>query len=268
MSKSAEEARAAPATGPVIGLRRRPDETEVARQAELAPHLSYLKIERGQPPAELERNHTLARPQHRLVLSSDPFDLRSEKVRALRTELMLRREGEEGANIVALLSPQSGEGRSQLAAELAIAFAQLGQRTLLIDADLRNPIQHILFGTDNRTGLSQSLADREPPYLRPVESFEDLSLLTAGPRPPNPVELLSDRAFAAMIDGWRAEFEYLVIDTAPVTRFSDGLAVAAAAGRVLALSRADSTPYVETREMLRRLGATQARIVGAVINHF
>ncbi|HUS23501.1 MAG TPA: CpsD/CapB family tyrosine-protein kinase [Candidatus Binatia bacterium] len=262
--RPAEDLRtAAPAAPPVTV----PD-TEPPLPVDARRNLSFLKIDKGESPATLDRNRTLARPQQRLVLSTDPFDARSEKIRVLRTELVLRRDEGEGANIVAVLSPQPGEGRSQLAAELAVSFAQLGRPTLLVDADLRNPVQHILFGTDNRSGLSRALADREAPYLRPVESFPGLSLLTAGPRPQNPVELLSDTAFAQMVDSWRTEFEYVVIDTPPASRFSDGLAVATVAGRVLTVVRAAHTPYAQTREMLRRLSATQSRIVGAVLNHF
>ena len=98
-------------------------------------------------------------------MAHDPYDPRCEKIRALRTELLLRRELTDRADIVALLSPCPGEGRSLLAAELAIAFAQTGRPTLLVDADLRRPQQHLLFGTDNRQGLSQAIEHGVKPQL-------------------------------------------------------------------------------------------------------
>ncbi len=208
------------------------------------------------------------KPSDQLLLAHDPYDPHCEKVRALRTELLLRHDAVGRANIVTLLSSSAGEGCSQLCAELAIAFAQLGQPTLLVDADLRHPRQHVLFNADNQQGLSQAIARGDTPYLHPVDGLQHLSLLSAGPSPHNPLELLSDSRFERLIDDWRRNFEFVVIDTAPVNQYADGLAVATLVGRVLLVSRAEHTPYKDTREMLRRLAATQAQILGAVINHF
>jgi len=210
----------------------------------------------------------LVQPDDRLIMAHDPCDPRCEKIRALRTELLLRREPAERADIVALLSPCAGEGRSLLAAELAIAFAQTGQPTLLVDADLRRPQQHVLFGTHNRQGLSQAIESGEKPHLHSVHGLARMSLLTAGVVPNDPLELLSSRRFAAMIEDWRNDFAYVVIDTAPVGHFADGLAVASLVGRVLTLTRARHTPYKDMHDMLRRLAATRSQILGAVISHF
>ncbi len=210
----------------------------------------------------------LVTPDDRLVMAHDPYDPRCETIRALRTELLLRRESTDRADIIALVSPCAGEGRSMLAAELAIAFAQLGQPTLLVDADLRRPQQHLLFGADNHPGLSEAIEHNSKPLLHTVQGLPRLSLLTAGAIPGNPLELLSSSSFAALIDDWRDNFEFVVIDTAPVMHFSDGLAVASLVGRVLALSRAQHTPYRSMQDMLRRLAATHSQILGAVISHF
>ncbi|HUP91102.1 MAG TPA: CpsD/CapB family tyrosine-protein kinase [Solimonas sp.] len=220
----------------------------------------------GRKLALIERK--ALRPGSQLVLANDPFNPRNEQVRALRTELLLRHQGGHHANIVAVLSPCAGEGRSLLSAELAISFAQLGQTTLLVDADLRNPRQHLLFGSDNREGLSQAIATDSAPCIHPVENFPDLFLLTAGPSPANPMELLSAGRFESLIESWRRRYEHVVIDTPAVSENSDALAVATLAGRVLVVSRAQRTPYKATREMLRRLAATQSQILGAVISHF
>jgi len=207
-------------------------------------------------------------PGRRLILAHDADNARSERLRALRTELLLLNEGSRGANIVAVVSPGSGEGRSQLCAELAIAFAQLGRRTLLVDADLRNPQQHMLFGATNEHGLSRSIAHFEKPAYHPVQGLPQMHLLTAGPVPPNPLELLSDGRFEKLVTEWRNGYEFLVLDTPPVSKCADGIAVATLAGRVLVLSRAQHTSYSSTRDMLRRLATTQSRILGAVVNHF
>jgi receptor protein-tyrosine kinase len=209
-----------------------------------------------------------ARPTARLVIAHDPYNPRCEQIRGLRTELLLRRAPGAIADVFALLSPGVGEGRSQLAAELAIAFAQLSRPTLLVDADLRHPSQHLLFAADNHAGLSQAIEHGGTPHFQPVEDLRHLSLLTAGPTPDNPLELLLHRRFASLIDEWRESFDFVVVDTPPVTQYSDGLAVASLVKRVLVLSRARHTPYKESRNMLRRLTAIHSQIVGAAINHF
>lgn len=222
----------------------------------------------GDRPALRAFHETLATPAPCLVLAHSPFHPRSEQIRMLRTELLLRHEATDRANVIAVLSPCAGEGRSQLAADLAIAFAQLERPTLLVDADLRHPQQHVLFGADNTRGLADALRRDEVPQAQPVAGLPSLRLLTAGAPPPNPLELLSDRAFEALAARWREQYAYVVIDTPPVSRYADGVAVATIIGRILSLSRARHTPYRDTRNMLRRLAATQSRILGAVINHF
>lgn len=207
-------------------------------------------------------------PGKRLVLAHDPYTEHSEQIRALRTELLLRSQSSDLADCVALLSPCAGEGRSQMSAELAIAFAQLGRATLLVDADLRHSQQHVLFNADNQHGLSQAIADNKLPLLYDTKGLPSLSLLTAGPAAANPLELLSDSRFETLVDNWRHQYDFIVFDTPPIHKYADGLAVATVVGRVLTLSRARHTPYSKMQRMLRRLSATQSQVLGAVINHF
>ncbi len=207
-------------------------------------------------------------PDERLMMVSDPRNLRCERIRILRTELMLRRPARDRAESIALVSPHPGEGRSMLAAELALAFAETGCPTLLVDGDLRHPHQHVYFGSPNQMGLSQALTTGVAPQLQTVRGSPRMSVLTAGIGSGNPLELLASDTFAAMLDEWRQGFEFIVIDTAPAAHYADGLAVASLAGRVLALSRAQHTPSRDMEMMLRRLSATRSEILGAVINHF
>ncbi|HUN71738.1 MAG TPA: CpsD/CapB family tyrosine-protein kinase [Steroidobacteraceae bacterium] len=208
------------------------------------------------------------RPGKDIPFAADPYSPHSENIRALRTELLLRCPPSRTANVIALVSPESGEGRSQLAAELAIAFAQLGSRTLLVDADLRNPRQHQLFDCNNDEGLSQGIERQDLPSLHPVEDLPHMQVLTAGPVPPNPLELLSDGRFGKWMTRWRDRYQFVIIDTPPITRCSDGLALAAIAGRALVLTRAKHTSYKHAKDMMRRLATSQAEIVGAVIGNY
>jgi protein-tyrosine kinase len=210
----------------------------------------------------------MVKPGAQLILAHDADNPRSEKIRALRTELLLLSEASSHANTIALLSARAGEGRSQLAAELAISFSQLGRRTLLVDADLRQPKQHILFGSTNENGLGEAISRNQKAWFHPVNGLPQLSLLTAGAIPPNPLELLSDGRFSRILQDWRKAFEFVILDTPPIKDYADGLAIATLAEKVIVLSRARHTSYNETRELLRRLGSTQSQILGAVINHF
>jgi protein-tyrosine kinase len=207
-------------------------------------------------------------PGPQLQAAFDKANPRNEKMRALRTELLLLNETTNSANIMAILSPSSGEGRSQLCAELAISFAQLGRRTLLVDADMRTPHQHVLFGSGNEFGLSQAIAQNTKPYLHPVKGLEHMFLLSAGTIPSNPLELLSDGRCERLLTDWRGAYEFVIIDTPPVSLYSDALAMATMVGRVLILSRAKMTSYKNAGEMMRRLKTTRAQVLGGVINHF
>ena len=206
-------------------------------------------------------------PSKELTLVHDPGHPRAETLRSLRTELLLRMK-DRSMRTLALLSPCTGEGRSQLAAELAIAFAQLGRRTLLVDADLRRPRQHVLFEAQNDTGLAQALHDAGALRLHGIEKLPQMALATSGPVPANPLELLSSPHFEKLIREWRRSFEFVILDTPPVAEFSDGIAVATIAEQVLILGRTDQTSFNSVKEMRRKLGMTGARILGAVLSRF
>jgi protein-tyrosine kinase len=207
------------------------------------------------------------KPSPQLRIAHEPYSQRNEAIRTLRTELLLRNETRQ-ANVMCVVSPSSGEGRSQLAAELAIAFAQLGRRTLLVDADMRRPRQHILFSADNARGLSESLMHGERPFYYPVEGLPLMSLLTSGALPSNPLELLSSGRFERLLQDWKKNFEFVIVDTPPVTQCADALAIATLAARVLFVVRAQRTGYRDTRETLRRLATTRAQVLGTAMNRF
>jgi protein-tyrosine kinase len=203
-----------------------------------------------------------------LSLVADPDSAYSEHIRSLRTELLMLNGDAFGGTSIAMLSPCKGEGRTQLSAELAIAFSQLGRRTLLVDADLRRPGMHKLFNSENSPGLAQALALRREPQLLSVEKLPHLSLLTAGPVMQNPLELLSGDHFEQQMRDWRKKYHIVILDTPPISEYADGLAITSCAEQALIVNRADSTPHKSMKEMLRRVATTRSRIVGAVINRF
>jgi protein-tyrosine kinase len=210
----------------------------------------------------------VARPDRRLRFAEDSKDPRAERVRTLRTRLQQRPLGSEQNGVIAITSPGPGEGRTRLAAELAIAFAQLGRRTLLVDADLRRPQLHLLFNVRNGPGLSQALERGSEPRLCVVEGMPELHLLPAASTTRNPTDLLSQEGFKLMVSEWRIAFELVVIDTPPMSQYADGQAIAAVARRALTVSRANHTPLAAIERMLRQLLVARSDVAGTVIGHF
>lgn len=220
-----------------------------------------LSASRSLEPGRVAR----ASPDRALTIAHDPFHPQAERIRALRTAVLLR-QGETGPNVLAVVSSQKGEGRSRLAAELAIACAQLNQPTLLVDADLRRPAQHELFGVNNDRGLANALAETAAPHLHGVNGLPQLTLLTAGRPPANPLELLAPDALGALLVGWRRRYRHIIFDTPPVALCSDALAVATHAGVVLPLARLNRTPLADWKQLISRLASTRARVLGGVLN--
>lgn len=203
-----------------------------------------------------------------LIAARDPESNAVEHLRALRSQLMLRWfENDARQAALAVVSPGSGEGRSYITANLAVLFAQLGKRTLLIDADMRRPRQHQIFGVPGRIGLSAVLSGRAGwDAVCEIKSLPGLWLLPAGAVPPNPQELLGRPGFAKLLTALRASYEVILIDTPPAQSCADAGTVAARAGAALMLACQDATsvPRVASlAEDLRQFGVT---IVGAVLN--
>jgi protein-tyrosine kinase len=206
-----------------------------------------------------------------IIVAYEPFHPRAEELRALRTQLSIRWSNAGVRHrVLAIASPGPGEGRSYVAANLAAVFSQLGERTLLIDADLRAPRQHRIFDVPDRIGLSAVLSGRaDRSAVVPVPQFGGmLSLLPAGARPPNPQELLSRRALAGLLQELRTEFDVIFIDTPPATRFADAQSVTFQAGSAMVLARRNHTRLADTAGVVRQLSDTGARIVGTVLNAF
>jgi receptor protein-tyrosine kinase len=208
------------------------------------------------------------RPGPQLVSAHAPGDAHSEKIRLLRTEIMLRHTAHHGAVAFAVIGASAGEGRSQLAAELALSFAQLGRSTLLLDADLRHPRQHQLFGTDLRDGLAQAIVHGHATSLFSVAGYPSLTLMTAGVCPANPIELLSDGRFESLLINLRSSYDFIVVDTPRCADYADGLVIATVVGHVLTVHRKDHTAYKAARLMFRQLASARAEVLGGVLNNF
>ncbi|OFZ72346.1 MAG: chain length determinant protein tyrosine kinase EpsG [Betaproteobacteria bacterium RBG_16_64_9] len=203
-----------------------------------------------------------------LIAAYDPFGQRVEELRAIRTQLLIRWfNPEEGRSKLAIVSPGTGEGRSYFAANLAVIFSQLGLRTLLIDANMRTPRLHSIFRIPNRTGLSAVLAGRtDQDNVVPIPGIPMLSVLPAGSIPPNPQELLSRPAFAALLKGAQTNFDLTLVDTPAAMLYADVQSVTYRTGDALLLTRRDHTRISDAVRIVRELTDAGARVVGSVVN--
>lgn len=205
-----------------------------------------------------------------MVAAYHPYSPQVEALRALRSQLMLRWfTGEAGGKALAIVSPGRNEGRSYLAANLAVVFSQLGERTLLLDADMRHGRQHQLFGLENQTGLSTVLAGRGSniPAQR-VPGLIDLSVITTGPTPPNPQELLGRDVFVKLLEKLAASFDVIIIDTPSGAGYADAQTISARAGGALLIARRNVTGLNGAGQFGASLGQLGTTLVGAVLNRF
>jgi len=205
-----------------------------------------------------------------VIAAFNPYHPRVEEMRALRTQLMIRwYNPQTGNRALAVVSPGSQEGRSYVAANLAVLFAQLGHRTLLVDADLRNPRQHLLFNLSDRIGLSAVLSGRAGPNAAsPIGGIHGLKVMPAGPTPPNPQELLSRGGFAALLKEAETDYDVVIVDTPPAGHVADVQAIAYRTGSALMLARRNHTRVADAAEVARELADCGIRIVGTVMNVF
>jgi len=193
-----------------------------------------------------------------------------EALRALRSQLMLRWfDNDPTRKALAIVSGERREGRSYIAANLAVVFSQLGQHTLLIDADMRNPSQHNLFGIDNSGGLSEALSGRGGPVtIRHISGLPELWVLPSGASPPNPLELLARPRFPQLLAELGQKFDVILLDSPAATDYADAQTLAVRAGAALIVARKNATRMWQVRGVSDSVAQGNATIVGTVLNDF
>jgi capsular exopolysaccharide synthesis family protein len=194
-----------------------------------------------------------------------------DQIRKLRTEILMRHGYHNTAPLAfSIVSPSAGDGRSLLAAELAVSLSQLGRATLLIDADMRKNVGHSRFFDKHRqVGLAQALESGTTPDFIQVKGNSYLSVLDAGDAPTfNPTELLSSEQFYSFVTTVLNLFRFVIVDTPPFTTSSDASIVSTIVGRALTVHRAPHNTYADTRSMLDGLSRSGAVVIGGVLNRF
>jgi succinoglycan biosynthesis transport protein ExoP len=215
-------------------------------------------IRRAALPAEL----TIWQREHSIV--ADSF-------RATLTSILLSDPSMGPLKVFVITSPKSNDGKTTVASNLAIALAEIRQRTLLIDADLRRPTLHGLFRLDNSFGLTSILRDTEPLHqyhsglLAQPTRIPQLSVLTAGPRTSNPTSLLASSRMRSLLARVCDEFNFVLIDTPPLM-FPDARQIGHLAGSVILVFRASTTSQQEALEARALLDQDGTPLRGCILN--
>lgn len=231
--------------------------TEADIQQVLARQFDYPYLQPG------ERQYS-----DKLVAAYQPFSPQVEVLRAIRSQLMLRWFA-RGRKSLIVVGIDAGDGASLFTANLAVVFSQLGENTLLVDANLRKPTQHEIFDVKGRQGLSDMLAGRaEIDIIEKVDAFVSLSVLPAGTLPPNPQELLSRSSFASLNQQLESCYDVVLYDVASYSNGSDSLAIAGRAGGVLLVARKNSTQLEAIGAMAEQMKNNGAEVVGSVLVDF
>lgn len=200
-----------------------------------------------------------------LTAAIAPYSKEAEAMRSVRSELLMR-WFKDGRKSLAIGSARAGDGASYLAANLAVLFAQMGRRVLLIDANMRQPQQHEIFSLGNSMGLSDILAERVPSLqVHAVKQFPTLAVLPAGSPPPNPTELLARPGFGSLLSGLENSYDIILLDTAPSQTSSDFQMVAARVGGMLIAARRNVSRLAPLAELKEKITFTGAQVVGAVV---
>ncbi|HIO92644.1 MAG TPA: polysaccharide biosynthesis tyrosine autokinase [Leucothrix mucor] len=193
---------------------------------------------------------------------NEPKSPLAEAIRSLRTSL--RFSTQEGApKSMFITSSAAGEGKSTVALNLATAYAQAGNRILLIDADLRNPTLHKLFRLENYRGLTNYLAGggSSSDIYHPT-MIKNLDVITSGPIPPDPVELLSGKRMGTLLSNSSADFDYIIIDGPPVLGLADALVISGLCDATILTVEAGKTRKVTLMKSLKRLERAHSNLVG------
>ncbi|MGN0521527.1 MAG: CpsD/CapB family tyrosine-protein kinase [Eubacterium sp.] len=202
--------------------------------------------------------------QKKILCAESPF-LVKEAYNSIRTNLLFTQQGEK-CPIFVVTSPTANNGKSINSVNFAVSFAQMGKRTLLIDADMRNPTIHRMFSIPVKNGLSEILAGLTDNITVSKTDVENLSVLTAGKIPPNPAELLSSARMDKLLEFVKSHYDCVFVDTPPVNLVTDSTSFASKATGYIIIVKSATTDVQEVKTAVSSLDHIGANIVGFVLN--
>lgn len=230
------------------------------------PKKGFLQSLFGASGSEVteERKHTSSR-SIRLINDESKFAVR-EAYKTLRTNIIFALPREE-SSVILITSSWPMEGKTTNCANLAVVFSQMGEKTLLIDGDLRKPRIHKIFKLPSKLGLSNVLR-RLCTFDEAIQhtQYDNLDILSSGLIPPNPAELLGSEEMKALIEEAKKKYKYILIDTPPVNMVSDAIVMAPLVSGMVVVVRQNITVHKSVTEALEKIDFTGAKILGFILN--
>lgn len=201
-----------------------------------------------------------------LIAKINPKSPISEQYRTLRTNIQFSGVDKEIKSIL-VTSSEAGAGKSMTAANLATVYAQQGLKTLLIDADMRKPTVHFTFRLDNLKGLSTALINGTS-FASVADSFDvdNLDIVSSGPVPPNPSELLASERFKKLLTEAYNVYDIIIVDTPPLLAVTDAQILATMLDGVVIVARSGSTEVEELQEAIELIKKVNGNLLGTVLN--
>lgn len=261
--------------GEPLAVLQLPELGVIPSGALLQPKRSWLRLPgRGNEAKRLLAGRNGDRtPVVEVIHHGERPTLMAESFRAVLTSLLFAVEGEK-CRLVTVTSPNPLDGKSTVAASLAMALAEMGRRVLLVDADLRKPKQHVLFRLENTWGLADLLEDETAVSAYPREAFyreteiRNLHVLPSGPPVKNVGAMVHSDRLGALLERFRVEFDYVFVDTPPVLLVSDARVIGQKSDGVILVLRAGETKQTDALQVVRRLKEDGTRILGTVLNQW
>lgn len=203
-----------------------------------------------------------------IISYNDPKSVISEQYRAIRTNIEYSNV-DQNTKTILVTSSDKNEGKTTTVSNLAVSFANLNKKVLIMDCDLRNASIHKMFKINNIYGLTDILAkDRAVDKCIQKTELENLYVLTAGATPPNPAEILSSEKMKNLIEDLKNMYDYIFIDTPPIGLVTDAGVLSSFIDGVVLVVKSESVEKKYLEETKKKLDAVDARILGAILNSY